>query len=320
MISISIVSMGDASNLIPCVNSLIENIRLSEYEIIVNAFNYSNEAMICVEELFKNKKYQYVKLQFSSGVRGYSANHNLNLIIAKYPIVCILNDDTYIKEDIFSTALSILESSEIAVCTPIIRNYDGSIQCLYRKRVSRLSYLLQSIKAYKLSSFFDVYENKNKIKELENKEYIEIPFCLGVCFIVKKSVLINGLLDETFFLGPDDLYWSYLIRKRNYCNKIVLACKSSIYHKGHSSISKYSSCAIPVQVKGMLKLFELMGFKGNKIFRLIFYKVVLFKYFLNRIMSLIGSNKSKNIAEGYHNTLKVYWRKNNLSSIYLSEI
>lgn len=315
MLSISVVSMGNANNLIPCIESILQNIKLSQYEILINAFNYTENEKIRVTNWYNEHQNDSIHLLFTYGIRGYSANHNLNLKVAKYNIFCILNDDTYVDNDIFSPILSIMDDPSIAVCTPVIKNFDGSIQYLYRKKVSPFFNIINHVKIDKLLPFLDVYERDTRV--IKDRKIIDIPYALGVCFFVKKEKLNNGLLDETFFLGPDDLYWNYLIKSSPRCNRIILVSEAYIFHKGHDTISNYLYCSIPVQTKGMMRLFELMGYKIT-LYKFIFFPLLIGHLIVNEIAYFFSrSKRALLVKSGYCNAIKVYWKNtNNLNAIF----
>src|ERR1041385_1388007 len=185
MISISIVSFNTLEDLIVCVDSLLRNIKLPQYEVLINAFNYDPKNKEQLSQRYTQET--NISITYTEGIRGYSANHNINLTKAKYDIVCILNDDTYIKEDIFSNFYRVLQDPDVVGCCPIFLNFDGSIQVLYRKKLSPWHYLATKIRLDRLASSFGPYADFKEYEKCKNLDVIEIEYELGACFC-RKSI------------------------------------------------------------------------------------------------------------------------------------
>ena len=314
MISISIVSFNAIENIVVCIDSILEYTKLPDYEILVNGFNFSQE-----NKKYLNSKYgkdRRVVITYSKGIRGYSANHNINLVKARYGFVCILNDDTFVREDIFSSFIRILQQPNVGGCCPIFLNFDGSVQLLQRKKVSPWYYLAAKMKLDKLFSFLSSYEKISEFEKYRNREFCEINYGHGACFCLNRAYLVEGKLSEEYFLSPDDLYWSYLLRKQH-SKKIILSCQNVIYHKGHAVISNLFPSALPSQIKGMVDMFGKMGYRSLFLFNIFFFFVLILGFLFNIMMfAIFRRDRFRLLRRGYGNTIKVFWKKVSSPAIF----
>ena len=97
-ISISIVSMNNLHDLIVCTNSILKYTQDINSEILINAFRFAENNYN--ELLAEYSANPMINIQRTDGIKGYSENHNANLLLAKGDVFCILNDDTYINQNI----------------------------------------------------------------------------------------------------------------------------------------------------------------------------------------------------------------------------
>lgn len=100
------------------------------------------------------------------------------------------------------------------------------------------------------------YENKN-IKDIKEKEKINISFVTGCALFFQKDLVINHkIFTEKFFFGEEDFDFSLRMKKQK--NKMACVIQSLIYHKVSSSIDN-------IDKKGKIYLYYINRFINMKL-------------------------------------------------------
>jgi len=313
--------MGDQTYLENCVSSILRYTTNIDYEILINAYKYTDSNYWRIIETFGQDS--RINIIRTDGIKGYSENHNENLKRANGEIYCILNDDTYIRSNVFKICYDyIINNNQIGALCPILLNWDGSFQLGYRKRITPLRFIIGECKLDKLSPLLQtVFDKKRFYFLFKDRKVIELHEGTGACFFVKRRVLKSGLLDTQYFLSPDDINWSHKILKQGF--KIVLLTDAKVYHKGHHTLNRYFPASMPSAVQGVFDLFKKEGFKYLSIYRsleivicfqLFLYNWLMYKLFkkerfyllykarLNTVKTLLHKfNNSKDVFEKFLN-------------------
>jgi len=199
---------------------------------------YSNHEIIVVDNSSTDGSYEKLKREFSTyniikcnENLGYASGNNLGI---KYALknnaeyICILNNDVIVESDFLDKIIEIMEEhKEIGVAGPCICKYNNKN-------------IIQAMGA-KINLYTGLTQGKYK-----NYKYNEIPkensfvdYLGGACFVCRRDVFEDiGLIPENYFLFFEETEFCYRASAKGY--KLLCVYDSKIYHKGSSTISKYS--------------------------------------------------------------------------------
>ncbi len=185
---------------------------------------------------FIRMKFPDVKLIENSENRGFSSANNQALRQAQGKYLVLLNPDTVVQEDTFSTIRDFLKDHpDCGMVGCKILNPDGSLQLACRRSFPTLWVGVTRItglsRLFPKSRWFGRYN----LTYLDPDEMYEVEAISGSFMAIRRDVIEQiGYLDEAFFMYGEDLDWCYRIREAGW--KIYYFPKTKIIHfKGESS-------------------------------------------------------------------------------------
>ncbi len=204
--------------------------------------NYSNEIIVVdnasqdgsVETI--QEKFPEVMLIANQKNVGFGAANNQALEIAKGEYIVLINPDTIVREDTFSTLIKFLKSTKDAGMVGCkVLNPNGTLQLACRRsfpgpwasftKVSGLSSLFPNSKLF--AKYNLTYLDENQTYEVDA---ISGSFMMWKYDVYKKV----GGFDSTFFMYGEDLDLCYRVQKAGY--KVYYNHETEIIHyKGEST-------------------------------------------------------------------------------------
>lgn len=198
--------------------------------------DYSNVEIVLVDNGSADGSAQKVAAEFPE-VRlitnetnlGFPAGNNVAIrdALARNPdYFLLLNNDTLVAPDFLSKLVAVAESDEtIGIVNPKILYFEPSDRYWYA------------------GGFYKPWWNTGRVRG-ENRRDVgkydetrEITFATGCALLIKTKVVRRiGLLDETYFLGYEDLDWTVRARKAGFRAFYVGA--AVIWHKASYDTTK----------------------------------------------------------------------------------
>jgi GT2 family glycosyltransferase len=222
MVSIIILSYNTKDLLHASLTSLVKQLDLTSYEIIVVDNASSDDSVEMVKKDFTD-----VKLIENDENAGFAKGCNLGAKHAKGEYTLFLNSDTQLKENHLDEMATFLEMHEkVAVIGGKFHNTDGSIQRSFGK-------------FYTLPSVFLMLTTGDKGELLRNTsntlQYVD--WVSGGFMLVRRSVFDSlGGFDEHFFMYIEDMELCYRVKKLGY--QVAYYPKTVIEHVGHGSSNR----------------------------------------------------------------------------------
>ncbi|MBO3116764.1 glycosyltransferase family 2 protein [Winogradskyella sp. DF17] len=233
-----------------CLESVVRAINSIDAEVIVVDNNSNDDSCAMVKSLFPK-----VILIENQNNDGFSKGNNIGVKIAKGEYVCILNPDTIVPEDCFSTLLQFAdEQKELGLvgCQLI----DGRGDFLPE---SKRNIPFPSIALKKLFGFDSDYYAKH----LKPNEVGKVDVLVGAFMVLRRAVYNKvGGFDEDYFMYGEDIDLSYKVFKAGYKNYYFGKAKV-VHFKGESTLKdlKYAK-----RFYGAMQIFYKKHFKRNILF------------------------------------------------------
>ena len=225
-LSVVIVNYNVAFFLEQCLRSVYKALNGIESEVfVVDNHSVDNSVRIVRE------KFPQVKLIANIENTGFSKANNQALAVATGEYVLLLNPDTVVEEDTFSTCISFMDAHpEAGACG--VRLIDGKGNYLPESKRGLPTPEVAFYKIFGLSSLFPRSKRfgKYNLGYLSKDETNEIEVLSGAFMFMRSSALNKaGFLDEAFFMYGEDIDLSYRIRQAGY----------SIYYHPETRIIHY---------------------------------------------------------------------------------
>lgn len=249
-----------------CLRSVEAAINHLDAEIIVVDNNSTDDSCAMVKHLFPN-----VTLIENKNNLGFSKGNNLGVAKAKGEYICILNPDTVVAEDTFTTLLDFAESKDnlgIIGC----RLIDGTGKFLPE---SKRNIPLPIVSLKKMLGYPKAYY-ANQVSE---KGLGKVPIFVGAFMLMKKSVYEHiGGFDEDYFMYGEDVDLSYKILKAGYEN-FYNGSTTIIHYKGESTLKNLDYAK---RFYGAMQIFYQKHFKRNLLFNTAVWLGIKLAFLLRR--------------------------------------
>ncbi len=205
-----------------CIKSVEAAITDIDAEIIVVDNNSPDDSCEMVKTLFPN-----VKLIQNTLNSGFSKGNNIGVAQARGDYLCILNPDTVVAEDTFTTLLEFADKTKdvgIIGC----RLIDGNGLYLPESKRNVPTPLVSLKKIFGSSGTY--YANHLKEHDVGNVDIL-----VGAFMIIKKSIYDGiGGFDEDYFMYGEDIDLSYKVLKAGFQNQ-YFGQSTIIHFKGEST-------------------------------------------------------------------------------------
>ncbi|MCG6188145.1 glycosyltransferase family 2 protein [Maribellus maritimus] len=240
---------------ITCVDSILKNIVYSNYSIIIVDNGSTNESGIYLKNKYlKNKNIHVLE---SPKNLGFARGNNLGFSFAKYKLksefICLLNNDTYIKQDDFvEEILRRYYISNFHILGPdIISTVDGKHQNPRRVLYTDLKIVKQYLRHFRIMRFLNLFLLDKVLVDFKKKFYSKsyLPsndqeesykdektglLLHGSCLIFSPLYIANydGLYPKTFMYSEESIL-NFISHRDNLIS--LYYPKVKIYHNEDSS-------------------------------------------------------------------------------------
>jgi GT2 family glycosyltransferase len=193
---------------------------------------------------------------------GFSKANNQAIRKARGRYILLLNPDTVVQEDTFSSCMSFMESHPEAGCLGV-KMIDGKGNFLPESKRGLPTPAVAFYKIFGLSALFPASTRFGRyhLGFLEKDKIHEVDVIAGAFMFLRKSVLDSvGLLDEDFFMYGEDIDISYRITQAGYRN-YYYPLTTIIHYKGEST--KKASVNYVIVFYNAMAIFAQKHFSKN---------------------------------------------------------
>jgi GT2 family glycosyltransferase len=283
-LSIIIVNYNVKHFLEQCVLSVKKALAGIEGEIFVVDNNSVDGSVEMIQS-----KFPEVKLIANKENTGFSKANNQAIRIASGEYILLLNPDTIVEEDTFSTCIQFMDLHQDAGALGV-KLIDGKGNYLPESKRGLPTPSVAFYKIFGLSKLFPKSRTFGKyhLGYLDKEETNEIEILSGAFMFMRKTALDKaGLLDETFFMYGEDIDLSYRIHLAGF--KVYYHPKTRVIHYRGESTKKSSINYVFVFYQAMI-IFAKKHFsqKNAQLFTLLIQCAVYFRAALSILTRIIS--------------------------------
>ena len=230
-LSVIIVSYNVKKYLQQCLFS----VEKASVGIDVDVYVVDNNSVDGSVELVKNS-FPKVKLIANKDNRGFATACNQALAISKSKYSLLLNPDTVVAEDTFSSCINFMEENTDAGALGV-KMINGKGNFLPESKRALPTPLISFYKIFGLSALFPKSKTfgKYQLTYIDKDEIAEVEVLSGAYMFLRMETLKKtGFLDEDFFMYGEDVDLSYRITKSGYKN-YYFPKTTIIHYKGEST-------------------------------------------------------------------------------------
>ena len=197
-----------------CIESYLVNTLVPTRLIIID--NASNESTRQYLSSLRSTANCKIKVIFNKENVGFVRGMNQGIEISDAPYTCLANNDLIFTNGWLNEIIEVFgEYKNLGVINPNSNNLG-----------------VAPGKDIFLESFAD------RLKEENRGKFIEMPYCIGFCMVIRKQVIekIGGISDEFYPMFFEDTDYSLKANRAGYL--IGMAKASYVVHNEHSSTGK----------------------------------------------------------------------------------
>jgi O-antigen biosynthesis protein len=286
-LSVIIVNYNVKYFLEQCLHAVIRASGKISAEIYVVDNNSADGSVQMIQQ-----KFPQVNLMVNNSNPGFAVANNQALKLAEGRYVLLLNPDTVVQEDTFTSCIAFMDEHTEAGCLGV-KMIDGKGNFLPESKRALPMPLTAFYKVFGLSAMFPRSKRFGKyhLGYLDNDEIHEVDVISGAYMFIRKSALQKtGLLDEQFFMYGEDIDLSYRLTQLGYRN--IYFPKTTIIHYKGESTKKSSINYVLIFYKAMIifarKHFSARTYRFFSLFiRLAIYFRAGISIFLRFLTSII---------------------------------
>lgn len=271
MISIIIVTFNSEEFIKECIDSIYNQTKRSEFEILLIDNNSSDNTIKIVYKEFPD-----VRIIRNTKNTGFASANNKGIKRAYGDYLLFLNPDTYLVNDALSVMKEFLQKNRMSGCAGArLEYYNDKFQLSCRKFPNVINVF------FGRKSVFRHFFPRNPISRdymMENLDYSkiqEVDWVMGAAMMIKMDVLKEiGLFDERYFLFVEDTDLCYRMRREGYLIHYLPEAIIKHYHGG--SVRKKFNVSQMYHNLSMYKFFKKYNFK-NKPLELFLYMGIIIR-------------------------------------------
>jgi GT2 family glycosyltransferase len=258
LLSVVIVNYNVSFFLEQCLKSVFKALEGINAEVFVVDNHSVDESVRMVKEKFPS----VILIENKDNV-GFSKANNQAIALARGRYVLLLNPDTVVEEDTFSTCISFMDAHpEAGACG--VKLIDGQGNFLPESKRGLPTPAVAFYKIFGLSRLFPKSKKFGKyhLGYLDAEGTHSIDVLSGAFMFIRKDALEkSGYLDEDFFMYGEDIDLSYRITQAGY--KIYYHPKTRVIHYRGESTKKSSINYVFIFYQAMV-IFARKHFSPNR--------------------------------------------------------
>ncbi|MGD0137551.1 MAG: glycosyltransferase family 2 protein [Tepidisphaeraceae bacterium] len=229
-LTISIINHSNPKMLRECLRSIYDAAHQITFNVCV-IDNATDRRM--VDEI--RSEFPDVKWSFNPSPMGFSANHNQVLAAAEGRYVCILNDDTVVRDGAMDELVRFMDADpRVGLAGPRLLNADGSIQNSTFHDKTLLGELINI-------ALLPGPANRLKMRGIDGAQFQDRParvdWLLGACIVARRETVWQiGLLDDA--LSPvancEEVDWCRRARQGGW--EVAFVPSARVLHYGGQSM------------------------------------------------------------------------------------
>ncbi|MGB7416808.1 MAG: glycosyltransferase family 2 protein [Thermosynechococcaceae cyanobacterium] len=203
LLSVIVVTHNHSAYIGRCLDALVPEVSQLGGEVIV-IDNRSNDQSAEIA-----RQYPTAQLHVNTSRKGFSANNNYGMSLAKGRYLLLLNPDTEVKPGALKTLIQFMDRHpQVGMCGAQLLFPDGTIQPSPRRFPTPGSTLARRTP---LRRFLrqSTLNQRHLMQDLDHSKTQAVDWLLGACMFIRREILESvGPLDDGYFLYVEDIDWA----------------------------------------------------------------------------------------------------------------
>ena len=220
-LSIIIVTYNSATDIVNCLESLVEHPPAIEHEIVVVDNGSTDGTLPGIRA-----RWSGVRVIDAAANLGFARANNLGIQQTFGPLILLLNPDTSVPGGAIDSLVTALEARpDVAIAGPRLVDGDGRAELSFGRMMSPLAELRQKflVRGSRRAGPVAAY-----VESMTRKEQ-EVDWVSGACMLVRRTdAEVAGLMDERYFMYAEDVDFCAAVRARG--RKVLFTPYAEVVH------------------------------------------------------------------------------------------
>jgi GT2 family glycosyltransferase len=223
--SFVIASFNNKDILLPCFESVAENVKNGDYEIILSDNGSTDGSVPFIKENFPQ-----IKVIENGKNLGFAAAINNGIKESKGKYIVLMNTDTELTPDVLERLGGYLDKNpDVGICGGELVGPDGKPQ----NSAAAFPGILTELFNKSLLKLLFPKKYPGKVSELNDP--INVDSVIGALMVVRRAAIEKiGLLDESYFFYMEETDWCLRMKRGGY-RVTILPDVKIIHHQGKTA-------------------------------------------------------------------------------------
>ena len=305
-LSVTIVNTNEKHFTVPCIQSVYDQTKDTDFEIIVTDNNSQDGSVEAIRVKFP----EVIVIENKKNA-GFTEANNQSIVISRGEYIFCLNPDCKVLNGAVDKMVKFMDAHpEVGILGSKLLNGDMTLQPSARNFIYARNLLLQHAVPWKLlpKSWAGKY-----VLEYWNHSYTrQVDWVIGASLMVRrKCVEYIGLKDEKYFIFHEDNDWCWQAHKKGW--KVHFLPEAEIIHYGSQTVKSIWGNKLTLEVYKAQQTFILKNWGKGALNRrrilltmLIFIRALI--TIIMRILSKVDSEKYKDSMDFHKKALQIQFK------------
>ena len=305
-LSVTIVNTNEKHFTVPCIQSVYDQTKDTDFEIIVTDNNSQDGSVEAIRVKFP----EVIVIENKKNA-GFTEANNQSIVISRGEYIFCLNPDCKVLNGAVDKMVKFMDAHpEVGILGSKLLNGDMTLQPSARNFIYARNLLLQHAVPWKClpKSWAGKY-----VLEYWNHSYTrQVDWVIGASLMVRrKCVEYIGLKDEKYFIFHEDNDWCWQAHKKGW--KVHFLPEAEIIHYGSQTVKSIWGNKLTLEVYKAQQTFILKNWGKGALNRrrilltmLIFIRALI--TIIMRILSKVDSEKYKDSMDFHKKALQIQFK------------
>lgn len=282
-LSITIVNTSEKHFSIPCIQSVYDETKDTDFEIIVTDNNSKDGSVQAFHEKFPD-----VIVIENKKNAGFTEANNQSIVISRGEYIYCLNPDCKVLNGAIDKMVEYMDAHpEIGILGSKLLNGDMSLQPSARNFIYAHNLVIQHLIPWKIMP--KKWAGKCVLEYWDHTYIREVDWIIGASLMIRRKTIEDiGLKDQKYFIFHEDNDWCWQAHKKGW--KTVVLPEAEIIHYGSQTVKSIWGNKLTLEVYKAQQTFILKNWgKGALLRRRILLTLLIFVRMTGTLMlKLLG--------------------------------
>ena len=282
-LSITVVNTSEKHFTVPCIESVYEQTKDTDFEIIVTDNNSKDGSV----ETFK-EKFPEVTIIENKKNAGFTEANNQSIVISRGEYIFCLNPDCKVLGGAIDKMVKYMdEHPEVGILGSKLLNGDMTLQSSARNFLFTKNLLIQHLVPWKILP--KSLAGKYVFEYWDHATTREVDWIIGASLMIRRECVQDiGLKDEKYFIFHEDNDWCWQAHVKGW--KTVVLPEAEIIHYGSQTVKSIWGNKLTLEVYKAQQTFFLKnwGKKALLRHRILLSSLILIRMFMTILARVLG--------------------------------